>query len=73
MLEEEFEVHAGDAYRDIKCGLSLKIINLDIHLYFIVIKYLWSYALVEYIDNWAWSYSPVIIYQKHQKKKLTGE
>jgi len=40
MLEEEFEVHAGDAYRDIKCGLSLKIINLDIHLYFIVIKYL---------------------------------
>ena len=35
----------------LKDGLSLKIKNLDFHLYFIATKYLWNNALVEYIDN----------------------
>ena len=32
-------------------GLSLKIKNLNIHLYSIATKYLWNNALVEHIDN----------------------
>jgi len=34
-----------------KDGLSLKIKNLNIHLYCITTQYLWNYALVEDIDN----------------------
>ena len=50
-----------------KGGLLLKNKNKNIHLYFIATKYLWNNAIVEYIDNWARSYSIVIIYQKRQK------
>jgi len=35
----------------IKDGLSLKVKDLHIHLYFIATKYLQNYALVEYKDN----------------------
>ena len=59
-------------YYEFKDGLSLKIKNLDIHLYSIATKYLWNNALVEYIDNWTQSYSLVIIYRNRQKYYLTG-
>ena len=57
----------------LKGGLLLKIKNLNIHLYqyFIVTKYLWNDALVEYIDNWTQSYSLVIIYRNHKKLELS--
>ena len=45
-----------------KDGLSLKIKNLHIHLYFIATQYLWKYALVDDIDNWTRSYILIIIY-----------
>ena len=35
----------------IKGGLSLKVKNLHIQLYFIATEYLWNKAFVEYIDN----------------------
>jgi len=34
-------------YIMLKDGLSLKIKNLHIHLYFIATQYIWNYALVE--------------------------
>jgi len=48
-------------------GLLLKIKTLHIYLHFIVTKYLWNNALVEYIENWTQSYSLVIIYGIRQK------
>ena len=51
----------------IKDGLSLKIKNVHIHLYFTATQYLWNYALVEDIDNLTWSYILIIIYWTCQK------
>ena len=51
----------------IKDGLSLKIKNVHIHLYFTATQYLWNYALVEDIDNWTRSYILIIIYWNRQK------
>ena len=54
-----------------KGGLSLKIKNVHIHLYFIATQYLWKYALVEDIvadiDNWTRSFILIIIYWSRQK------
>ena len=51
----------------LKDGLSLKIKNLDIHLYFIATKYSWNNSLVEDIDNLILSYSLFIKYWNRQK------
>ena len=52
----------------IKDGLSLKIKNVHIHLYFIAIQYLlWTYAILKDIDNWTRSYILVIIYWNRPK------
>ena len=57
----------------LKVDCRSKIIKYKyIHLYFIATKYLWNYALVEYIDNWTRSYSLVIIYQKRPKIIFNG-
>jgi len=40
------------AFVELKDGLSLKIKNLHIRLYFIATKYLYNNALVEYMGNW---------------------
>ena len=38
----------GDQKIGVKCGLSLKIKKLQIHLYFIATKYKWKIAHVDY-------------------------
>ena len=48
-----------------KDGLSLKILFLHIHLYFIAKQYFCNYAHVEDIDNWTRSY--ILIIWNHQK------
>jgi len=51
-------------------GLSLKIKNLPIHLYFIATKYLWNNAIVKYKDNWTQFSSLVIIIILNSSKYL---
>ena len=57
---------AWNNVRIFKSGISMKIKNIHIHLYFKAKKDLWYNALVEYIDNWTRSYFLVIIYRNRQ-------
>ena len=46
----------------VKGGFILKIKQFFFYLYFIATQYLWSNALLVYMDNWTQSFSLVIIY-----------
>jgi len=46
----------------LKVDFFLKIKKLNIHLYFIATMYFENNVLVEYVDNWTWSYCLVILY-----------